>query len=245
MSGLPEGEREAEARRQATDEAVLAFDLHRGPLIRAGLLRLGEEEHILLLTMHHIVFDGWSEGVLFRELAAFYEGFSTGQPAPHSDLPIQYRDFAVWQKQWLQGEIFDAQLAYWKKQLAGAPVLELPTDHPRPSVQTFRGSQQFLFIPKALTERLTAISRAEGTTLFMTLLAAFQTLLHRYTGKDDILVGSPVAGRNRTDIEALIGFFVNTLILRADLSGDPSFRELLERVRKLALGSLCPSRSAL
>jgi amino acid adenylation domain-containing protein len=235
MSGLPEGEREAEARRQATDEAVLAFDLHRGPLIRAGLLRLGEDEHILLLTMHHIVFDGWSEGVLFQELAALYEGFATGQPAPHSDLPIQYADFAVWQRQRLQGEIFDSQLTYWKKQLAGASVLELPTDHPRPSVQTFRGSQQFLFIPKALTERLKAISRAEGTTLFMTLLAAFQTLLHRYTGKDDILVGSPVAGRNRTDIEALIGFFVNTLILRADLSGDPSFRELLGRVRKLAL----------
>lgn len=235
ISGLPEGEREAEARRQATDEAVLAFDLHRGPLIRAGLLRLGEDEHILLLTMHHIVFDGWSEGVLFQELAVLYESFSTGQPAPHSDLPIQYADFAVWQRQWLQGEIFDSQLTYWKKQLAGAPVLELPTDHPRPSVQTFRGSQQFFFIPEVLTERLKAISRAEGTTLFMTLLAAFQTLLHRYTGKDDILVGSPVAGRNRTDIEALIGFFVNTLILRADLSGDPSFRELLGRVRKLAL----------
>jgi amino acid adenylation domain-containing protein len=235
MSGLPEGEREAETRRQAADEAALAFDLHRGPLIRAGLLCLGEDEHILLLTMHHIVFDGWSEGVLFQELAVLYESFSTGQPAPLSELPIQYADFAVWQRQWLQGEKFDSQLAYWREQLAGAPVLELPTDHLRPSVQIFRGSQQFLFIPNALTVRLKALSRAEGTTLFMTLLAAFQTLLHRYTGKDDILVGSPVAGRNRTDIEALIGFFVNTLILRADLSGDPSFRELLGRVRKVAL----------
>lgn len=235
ITGLPEGEREAEVRRQATEEAALSFDLDRGSLIRARLLRLGEEEHILLLTMHHIVFDGWSEGVLFQELAVLYESLSTGQPSPLSELPIQYADFAVWQRQWLQGEIFDSQLAYWKTQLAGASVLELPTDHPRPSVQTFRGSKQFLFVGRALTESLKAISREEGTTLFMTLLAAFQTLLHRYTGKDDIIVGSPIAGRNRTDIEGLIGFFVNTLILRTDFWGDPDFRELLGRVRKVAL----------
>ena len=235
ISRLPEGEREAEVRRQATDEAALSFDLDRGPLIRARLLRLGEQEHILLLTMHHIVFDGWSEGILFQELSVLYESFSTGQPSPLSPLPIQYADFAVWQRQWLQGEISDSQLAYWKKQLGGASVLELPTDHPRPPVQTFRGSKQCFFVPKSLTERLKAISREEGTTLFMTLLAAFQTLLHRYTGQDDIIVGSPVAGRNRTDVEGLIGFFVNTLILRTDFCGDPNFRELLGRVRKVAL----------
>ena len=235
ISGLPEAEREAEARRQAAHEAALSFDLGRGPLIRAGLLRLGDEEHILLLTMHHIVFDGWSEGVLFQELAVLYESFSTGQPAPLSELPIQYADFAVWQRQWFRGEIFDSQLAYWKKQLAGAAVLELPTDHPRPAVQTFRGSKQFFSLSRALTEGLKAIGREEGTTLFMTLLAAFQTLLHRYAAQDDILVGAPVAGRNRTDVEELIGFFINTVVLRTDCSGDPSFRELLGRVRKVAL----------
>ena len=235
ISRLPEGEREGEVRRQATDETALSFDLDQGPLIRARLLRLGEHEHILLLTMHHIVFDGWSEGILFQELSVLYDSFSAGQSSPLSPLPIQYADFAVWQRQWLQGEVSDSQLAYWKKQLAGASVLELPTDHPRPPIQTFRGSKQCFFVPKSLTERLKALSREEGTTLFMTLLAAFQTLLHRYTGKDEIIVGSPVAGRNRTDIEGLIGFFVNTLILRTDFCGDPNFRELLGRVRKVAL----------
>ena len=235
ISRLPEGEREVEVRRQATDEAALSFDLDRGPLIRARLLRLGEQEHILFLTMHHIVFDGWSEGILFQELSVLYDSFSAGQSSPLSPLPIQYADFAVWQRQWLQGEVSDSQLAYWKKQLAGVSVLELPTDHPRPPVQTFRGSKRCFFVPKSLTERLKALSREEGTTLFMTLLAAFQTLLHRYTGKDEIIVGSPVAGRNRTDIEGLIGFFVNTLILRTDFCGDPNFRELLGRVRKVAL----------
>jgi len=232
---LPDGESEGEVRRQATDEAALSFDLDRGPLIRARLLRLGEQEHILLLTMHHIIFDGWSEGVLFQELSVLYESFSTGQPSPLSTLPIQYADFAVWQRQWLHGEISDSQLAYWKKQLSDASVLELPTDRPRPPGQTFRGSKQCFFVPKALTERLKAISREEGTTLFMTLLAAFQTLIHRYTGQDDIIVGSPVAGRNRMDVEGLIGFFVNTLMLRTDFCGDPNFRELLGRVRKVAL----------
>ena len=232
---MTEGERKAEVRRRAIEEAALPFDLGRGPLIRAILLRVGEEEHILLLTIHHVVFDGWSEGILFQELAVLYESFATGRPSRLPELPIRYADFAVWQRQWLQGEILDSQMAYWKKQLAGASVLELPTDHPRPSVQTFRGSKQFLFVPEVLTERLKAISRSEGTTLFMILLAAFQTLLHRYTGEDDIIVGSPVAGRNRTDVEGLIGFFVNTLILRTDFWGDPDFREVLRRVRKVAL----------
>ena len=232
---LPAGERDDEVRRHATDEAALPFDLDRGPLVRARLLRVGEQEHLLLLTMHHIIFDGWSEGVLFQELSVLYESFSIGQSSPLSTLPIQYADFAVWQRQWLQGEISDTQLAYWKKQLSGASVLELPTDHPRPPVQTFRGSKQSFLMPKVLTERLKAFSREEGVTLFMTLLAAFQTLLHRYTGHDDIIVGSPIAGRNRMDVEVLIGFFVNTLMLRTDFSGDPTFRELLGRVRRTAL----------
>jgi amino acid adenylation domain-containing protein len=235
ITGLTKGGRETELRRRATEEAALPFDLDRGPLIRARLLRLGEKEHILLLTMHHVVFDGWSEKVLFQELAVLYESFSAGQASPLSELPIQYADFAVWQRQWLQGEIFDSQLAYWKKHLAGASVLELPTDHPRPSVQTYSGLQQFFFVPEALTERIKAIGRAAGATLFMTLVAAFQTLLHRYTGQDDIIIGFPVAGRNRTELEGLIGFFVNTLILRTDFFGDPDFRELLVRVRRVTL----------
>jgi amino acid adenylation domain-containing protein len=225
----------AEAKRRAAVEIALPFDLGRGPLIRSMLLRLSEEEHVLLLTMHHVVFDGWSEGVLFHELSVLYESFSVGRYSPLSELPIQYADFAFWQRESLQGEIFDQQLAYWKKQLADTSILELPTDHPRPSVQTFRGSKQFFIVSEFLTERLKALGRVEGTTLFMTLLAAFQTLLHRYTGKADIVVGAPIAGRNHADIEGLIGFFVNTLVLHTDFGGDPDFREVLRRVRKIAL----------
>ncbi len=233
---FPETEREPEARRLATEEARRPFDLARGPLLRTTLLRLSEEDHILLLTMHHIISDGWSRGVLYRELSALYEAFSAGKPSPLPEPPIQYADFAVWQRQWLQGKTLEVQLSYWKKQLEGAPsVLEVPTDRPRPAVQTFRGARQSLVLSKSLTEAVKALSRQEGATLFMTLLAAFKTLLHRYTGQDDIIVGSPIAGRNRPEVEGLIGFFVNTLVLRTDLSGNPSFRELLSRVREIAL----------
>ena len=238
LSELPEAEQKLEVQRLAREEAQRPFDLARGPLLRASLLRLGDQEHVLLLTMHHIVSDGWSVGVLFRELAALYAAFSQGQPSPLHELSIQYADYALWQREWLQGEEMERQLAYWRRQLAGAPaVLELLTDRPRPAMQSFRGAKQSLVLPKDLTARLKDLSRREGVTLFMTLLAAFQTLLSRYTGQADILVGSPIANRNREEIEGLIGFFVNTLVLRTDLSGDPTFRELLGRVSEVALGA--------
>ncbi len=233
---LPDTEREVEAQRLATKEATLPFDLTLRPLLRAKLLHLAQEEYMLLLTMHHIVADGWSIGVFIRELTALYEAFSTGKSSPLPDLPIQYVDFTYWQRQWLQGEVLETQLAYWKQQLGGKlPVLELPTDRPRPLVQTFRGAQQKLVLPKDLTEAIKILSHSEGATLFMTLLAAFKTLLYRYTGQNDILVGSPIANRNRAEIENLIGFFVNTLVLRTNISGNPSFKELLGRVRKVAI----------
>jgi amino acid adenylation domain-containing protein len=188
--------------------------------------------------MHHIISDGWSMGVLVRELGALYPAFAAGQPSPLPELPIQYADFASWQRQWLAGEVLDYQLAYWKRQLAGAPpALELPTDRPRPAVQSYRGAALPVQLPRALSEALAALSRQEGVTLFMTLLAAFQALLWRYTGQDDIVVGSPIAGRTRAEIAPLIGFFVNTLVLRTDLSGEPTFRELLGRVREMTLGA--------
>ncbi len=188
--------------------------------------------------MHHIVSDGWSMGILFQELAALYEAYAAGKPSSLPELPIQYADFAVWQRQWLQEEVLEAQFAYWKQQLGShSPVLELPTDRPRPAVQTFRGARHSLVLPQSLSEGLKVLSRQEGVTLFMTLLAAFNTLLYRYTGQDDIIVGAPIANRNRSEIEGLIGFFTNTLVLRTDLSGNPTFRELLGRVRAVALGA--------
>jgi non-ribosomal peptide synthetase component F len=188
--------------------------------------------------MHHIVSDGWSMGVLIRELTTLYAAFNQGNTVSLPELPIQYADFAIWQRQWLQAKMLETQLAYWKQQLDGAPsLLQLPTDRPRPAIQTFRGARHILDIPKPLTEALKALSRQEGVTLFMTLLAAFKTLLHHYTEQNDILVGSPIANRNRPEIEELIGFFVNTLVLRTDLGGNPSFRELLQRVREVALGA--------
>jgi len=238
LHSLPEAQQEAEVERLATESAQQPFDLAMGPLLRATLLNLGEAEHVLLLTMHHIVSDGWSMGVLIRELAALYEAFSTGKPSPLPELPIQYADFAHWQRQWLQGEVLAAQLSYWQQQLAGAPaVLELPTDRPRPAVQTFRGATQFLALPEPLSQKLKTLSQRSGVTLFMTLLAAFQTLLYRYTGQEDICIGSPIANRNRSETEDLIGFFVNTLVLRTDMSENPSFKELLLRVREVTLGA--------
>ncbi|MCZ6775309.1 MAG: amino acid adenylation domain-containing protein, partial [Ignavibacteria bacterium] len=239
LSEFPEVEREDRTRRLATEEARRPFDLSRGPLVRARLLRLSEDSEILLLTIHHIVSDGWSMGVLFQELAVLYEAFSSGKSSPLSELPIQYPDFALWQRNRLQGEVFSKQLSYWKHQLDGAPpVTEIATDHPRPQVQTYRGKRQFLVLPAALTEAIKTLSRREGVTLFMTLFGAFQTLLHRYTGQDDIVVGSPIAGRSQPETERLIGFFVNTLVLRTDFSGNPRFRELLHRVRKVALNAI-------
>ena len=235
----PDGEREAEVQRLISEQALRPFNLSQDSMLRATLLWLGEEKHLLLLIMHHIAFDdSWSMGVLFREMAALYEAFSARQPSPLPDLPIQYADFAGWQRQCLQGDVLESQLSYWRQQLGDSPlVLELPTDHPRPAVQTYRGARQSLALPKTLSDSLQALSRQEGVTLFITLLAAFNTLLYRYTAQDDIVVGSPIAGRTRVETEGLIGFFINNLVLRTDLSGIPSFRELLGRVRKVALGA--------
>ncbi|MDQ3175168.1 MAG: condensation domain-containing protein, partial [Acidobacteriota bacterium] len=236
LSELPEGEREAEARRLAREEARRPFDLEHGPLLRATLLRLGDEKHVLLLNMHHIVSDGWSMGVLFRELGTLYQAFSTGKPSPLPELPIQYADYAVWQREWLAGERLEQQLSYWKEQLSGAPpILNLPADHPRPVAQSYRGASQPVQLSKEVTERLKALTRQEGATLFVTMLAAFQTLLMRYSGQEDVVVGSPIANRNRAETEGLIGFFVNTLVLRGDLSRNPTFRQLLGRVKEVAL----------
>ncbi len=230
-------EAESEALRLATEEARRPFDLERGPLFRARLLRLGEQDHALFLTMHHIVCDGWSMGVLVRELGALYEAFRNGRPSPLAELPIQYADFADWQRRKLEGDVLDAQLAYWRGQLEGATPLSLSTDRPRPAVQTFAGAACDRSLSEVLTRELKALSQREGVTLFVTLLAAFQALLHRYTGQKDIVVGSPIANRNHSAIEGLIGFFVNSLAMRGDLSGDPTFREALSRAREVSLGA--------
>jgi len=235
---IAEAQRDAEVQWLSTQEAQQSFDLTKAPLLRAKLLRLDEAEHVLLLTIHHIVSDGWSLGVLMRELAVLYEAFSSGKPASLPELPIQYADFAIWQREWLSGEVLESNLAYWKHQLGGELlILELPTDRPRPLVQTYRGARQSFELSKDLTDALKVLSRREEVTLFMTLLAAFKVLLYRYTGQEDVIVGSPIANRNRTVIEGLIGFFVNTLVLRSDLGGTPSFRDLLGRVREVALGA--------
>src|SRR5205085_4786410 len=238
LSALPQGQREAQAQRLTTQEAQRPFVLAQAPLLRAQVLRLASQEHVLLLTMHHIISDEWSLQVLLRELSSLYAAYAAGQPSPLAELPLQYADFALWQRQWLQGEVLESELAYWQRQLAGAPaLLELPTDRPRPAVQTFRGATHSFELSKPLSQALKKLSQREGVTLFMTLLAAFQTLLWRYTGQSDLVVGSPIANRTRAEIEGLIGFFVNTLALRTDLSGDPSFHQLLARVRQVALGA--------
>jgi amino acid adenylation domain-containing protein len=224
-----------EAEDLADEEAKRPFDLAVAPLLRAKILRLGDEEHVLLLTIHHIIFDGWSLGVFLRELDALYQAFTAKQPSPLPELPIQYADYAVWQRQWLQGELLEKQLSYWKTKLAELPELELPTDRPRSDVPTFRGELEPFLLPPALAERLKTLSRQEGATLFMTLLSGFKALLHRYTSQEDIVVSAPVANRNRTEIEGLIGFFVNSQVLRTDLSGNPTFRELVARVRQVTL----------
>jgi len=206
--------------------------------VRAGLLVLGPDDHVLLLTLHHIISDGWSMGVLVRELMVCYEAFARGNAPTLPPLPVQYADYAVWQRGWLQGERLQTELAYWHRKLAGVPpLLELPTDHPRPAVQTAHGASFGFTLPEALTRQLRAFSQKAGATVFMTLLAALKVVLARYSRQDDISVGTPIANRNRAEIEPLIGFFVNTLVLRTDLSGDPTFRELVRRVRDTALGA--------
>ncbi|HVG07687.1 MAG TPA: amino acid adenylation domain-containing protein, partial [Thermoanaerobaculia bacterium] len=219
------------------EESRRGFDLERGPLWRATLLRLSEGEHLLLLILHHTVTDGWSMGVFARELSAIYEAFAGGLLSPLPELPIQYADFARWQREWMSGAVLEGQLAYWRRQLEGAPVLELPSDRPPPRVRASRGASQSLELSRPLAVRLEELARREGVTLFMVLLGGFAALLSRYTEQEDVSIGTAIANRNRAETEGLIGFFANMLVLRADLSGDPSGRGLLARVRELALSA--------
>jgi amino acid adenylation domain-containing protein len=238
LSTFPADEQAAEIQKRAREEAQKPFQLARGPLLKVLLLRLSQDVHVLLLIMHHIVFDIWSLGVFHRELAHLYTAFSSNRPAALPDLPVQYTDFTLWQRTWLQGEILADLVTYWKRQLAGAPeLLELPADRPRPAIQRFAGAHHSFVVPQPLVKALKALSRQAGCTFFTTLIAAFQTLLTRYTGQTDIVVGTPIANRMRSELEGLIGFFVNTLVVRTDLSGDPPFHELLARVREVTLGA--------
>jgi hypothetical protein len=238
LSALPEDRRETELRHRARNEATRPFNLQRDLMLRVRLFRLGEKDHALMLVMHHIAADGWSTAILFRELGALYGSFSKGQDPTMRELPIQYADFAVWQQDYLRGKSLDRLLTYWREQLAGAPaLLELPADRPRPPVQSYRGDVLTVQFPAPLGALLKEFSQQQHTTFFMTLLAAFNVLVHRYTGQTDLVVGSPFAGRDRQETENLIGFFVNTLVLRTDLSGDPTFKELLARVRDVALAA--------
>jgi amino acid adenylation domain-containing protein len=238
IRALPEPARTARMQEVMEEEARRPFDLERGPLMRASLLRITDDQSFVLLTLHHIITDGWSMGIFFREVAQLYAAYSAGQTPALPALPMQYADYARWQREWLQGETLQAQLDYWRQHLAGAPaVLELPTDRPRPVAQTFQGASQAISLPPALHRRLLELSHREGVTLFMTLLAAFQTLLLRICGQEQVVIGTPIAGRTRSELEGLIGCFINTLPMRTDLSGDPTFRELIGRVRATALGA--------
>jgi amino acid adenylation domain-containing protein len=236
LTALPESERETEARKLCLADALRPFDLSAGPLWRASLIKLSGLEHLVQFTMHHIISDGWSMGVLIDEVARLYASLTAQQPSHLPELQVQYRDFAAWQRDWLNGEVLEQQLSYWKQQLASAPeALELPTDYPRPPQQTFRAAEHAFVLPKELSEALKVLMNREGVTPFMTLLAAFQILLQRYAHKDDIVVGAPVAGRARPEIEDLIGLFINTLVFRADLSANLTFTELLRRTRETTL----------
>src|SRR5580704_10387154 len=238
LTDLPDEAQQSAVRRMAIENGRHVFNLETGPVFRASLLKLGEQDHALLLNTHHIVSDGWSIWQFVRELAALYEAFTTDKPSPLAELRIQYADFAIWQRSWMQSDMYNKQLAYWRKQLDGATAtLELPTDRVRPANPSYRGSTCRVVYPRSLTDKLNELSRREGVTLFMTLIAAYQTLLFRYSGQEDLSVGSPIANRIHAEIEDLIGFFVNTLVIRGNLSGNPTFRELSQRVRDTALGA--------
>jgi acyl carrier protein len=238
LNGLAKEEREARAEELATLETQIPFDLSSGPLLRVKLLKLDVEDHVLLLTIHHIVFDGWSNGVFTAELMALYEAYSGGVESPLEDLPIQYADYAVWQRSWLQGETLQKQIEYWRKQLEGAPAaLNLPLDRPRPATPTHRGATTPVSLSPEHSDMLRTLSQRNGVTLFMTLVTALNVLLRHHSGAEDILMGSNVANRNHSNTEKLIGFFINQVVLRFDLSGDPTFQELLTRVRDVMLGA--------
>lgn len=238
LSALPYPERDGIAHQLAIEESRAPFNLEKGPLFRVRLVRLSRSEHLLLLTMHHIISDGWSSGVLIRELTLLYNAYHAGVAQPLEPLPMQYGDFVSWEREWLEGRDIEADVTYWKEQLADCPdLLELPTDRPRPAVQTFKGARQYLRLSPHLTESLRAFCKSRGFTPYMVLLAGFQALLHRYSGQADVAVGTPVANRHRVETEPLIGFFVNTLVMRTDLGGNPTFTELLRRVKSVALGA--------
>lgn len=238
FSDLPESKRAAAAERLTNYALEEPFDLRAGPLLRVRLIRLAQQEHLLLLTMHHIVCDGWSVGVLVRELSELYAAYTEDRESPLAPLPIQYADYALWQREWLKGDVLDSQLLYWKERLAGAPAaLTLPTDHARPAVASHRGSNLPFALSEPTTKRLNAVARREGATLFMVLLGAFQFALSRWSGQNDIVVGGPITGRRQKELDGLIGFFVSTLVFRTDLSGRPTFLELLARVKETALGA--------
>ena len=238
LRSLPEERRQGEVARLAVADARLAFDLRQGPLLRVALLRLEAETHAVLATMHHIASDGWSQGILLGEMAKLYEAFAAGKPSPLPELPVQYADFAAWQRRWLSGTVLETELEHWREQLRDLPpALDLPTDHPRPLEPSFAGGIVRFRLPSPVAEALRALARQRRATLFMVLLGGFELLLSRWSGQTDVLVGTPVAGRERAELEGLIGFFLNTLVLRTDLSGEPTFAELLARVRTAALGA--------
>jgi len=238
LSTLPEPDRTAEATRLAVEEARTPFDLSEGALWRFSLILFAPDDHILLITAHHIAIDGWSRGVFLRELCMIYSALETGAALPLNPA-IQYADYAAWQAEWLGSQDAARQLNYWKNQISGAPpLLDLPAKRLRPQVQTFRGARHWLKIPPKTTEELKDLCRNERVTLFMALLAVLQILLNRYTGQEDILVGTPVAGRNRKELENLIGYFLNTLVLRSKISGDPTFRDVLQVARGTTLEAL-------
>jgi amino acid adenylation domain-containing protein len=230
-----EGEREARSLVEAHREAVLPFDLERGPLLRVKLLRVDEQDHVLLVNMHHIIGDGWSIGVMLREFTQLYEAWLRKEESPLPELKVQYADYALWQREWLRGEVLESELAYWREQLEDLPALELPLDHPRPAVMSYSGGTVKVGFSQELTERLEQLSRRQGVTLFMSVLTAFQMVLGRWAGQEDVAVGTGIANRNRRETEGLIGFFVNTLVLRTQMSGNPSFIELLKRVQQVTL----------
>jgi len=238
LTALPVDQKDEEVQRRAADDWRRPFDLTRAPMFRARLLKLADDDYVLVFILHHIITDGWSNGVLLREVAMIYNALLQGQAIPLKELDIQYADFANWQQKYLSGEVYERQLSYWREALAGAPAhLNLPTDKPRPAFQTNRGSTKLFAFSPELSGRVKALSDAEGATLFMTLLASFQILLSRYSGQDDISVGTPIANRTKRQFENLIGFFVNTLVLRTDLSGEPTFREVVKRVKQATLGA--------
>ena len=236
LQGLIEAELEARVKAEASDEVRRPFDLSRGPLLRAKLLRLGESEHILLLTMHHIITDGWSTGIFNDELSKLYSHYANGIDCHLEELPVQYADYSIWQREWLRGEVLETQLRYWTEHLRGAPdALSLPLDRTRPAIQTFRSSRESFELGDDSKLRLLQLSRREGATLYMTLLAAFQTLLCRYTNQRDVCVGTGIANRSRAETERLIGCFANTLVMRTTMDGEPNFKQVLSSVRETAL----------